>query len=95
MTTHEFSGGPLAGLQVEYEFDRPKTDVETLTRYPNRIVVEYDTVTHPENAAVEPHAPVTKGRNMLSAVYEFDDQTGTFNFKGWTLSPKTPIEIDE
>ncbi|WP_145077980.1 hypothetical protein [Aureliella helgolandensis] len=95
MTQHEFLGGPLSGLRIDYDFARPTKDVETLTRYPNRIVLDYDTVAHPANACADPSAPVAVGRTKISAVYEFDDETGKYSFDGWSLAPGLPLQTDD
>jgi len=90
-----FQAGPLAGIKIEAKFHRIAKDIEqSPTRYPSRIVVEYDSISVEELQANCPEAPFTAGRDTLLATYEFDEGMGVFEFSGWstklTRSPEPP-----
>ena len=79
-------------MTLEGHFSRKEIDApHSPTRYPARIVVEYDTtdldpsLTSSLGFDVEPDIIFTAGASKLVAEYEFDCGLGYFEFKGWSL----------
>ena len=88
-----FQAGPLAGIKMEAKFHRIAKDIEQApTRYPSRIVVEYDSISAEELQINCPEAPFTAGRDTLLATYEFDEGMGIFEFSGWSTKLTRPPE---
>ena len=86
-----FQAGPLAGIKMEAKFHRIAKDIEQApTRYPSRIVVEYDSISVEELQINCPEAPFTAGRDTLLARYEFDEGMGIFEFSGWSTKLSRP-----
>jgi hypothetical protein len=88
-----FQAGPLAGIKMEAKFHRIAKDIEQApTRYPSRIVVEYDSISAEELQTNCPEAPFTAGRDTLLATYDFDEGMGIFEFSGWSTKLTRPPE---
>ena len=91
-----FQAGPFAGIKMEAKFHRIAKDVDqSPTRYPSRIVVEYDSISAEELQVNGPEAPFTAGRDTLLATYEFDEGTGIFEFSGWSTRLSRPPDSSD
>ncbi len=90
-----FVGGPLSGAVLDAELLRNGIDVQNPARYPSHVSFEYDTIPVKENAELEPTAPFAQGRLAQVAEYQFDPDTGRYNFSQWTMKPQPPIEVDQ
>jgi hypothetical protein len=86
-----FQGGPLAGFSLRGEFHRPSIDVPNQpVRYPDRVVVQYDTTHAQWLLESDPDIPFTADKSkVLAAEYEFDIGLGYFEFSGWSLTERT------
>jgi len=88
-----FQGGPFSGIQMEAKFHRIAKDIQqSPTRYPSRIVVEYDSISAEELQVNCPEAPFTAGRDTLVATYDFNEGTGVLEFRDWSTRLSRPLE---
>jgi hypothetical protein len=90
-----FAGGPLSGSALDADLSRKGIDAQSPTRYPSRIIFEYDTIPVKENAELDPTAPFARGRHAQLAEYEFDADTGRYEFCQWTMIPEPRIEVGD